>query len=358
MTAARKSGKPEPDWKKIGPCLYRYKGLTYYGLVKHRGKQIRHSLETDDLALARRKLKDWRNDLELTDHTLADRTMKVNAEKFLPTVKGSAASLDNIQRHISKLLKDWPGPLVISKIKKSDCQAWLAKYPDLRPATRNKMVRAARDFFKMAVEDGVIARSPMEGIKYEKPGGITRLTPNEHQFTAIVADLRSQKANGHGREDTADFVELAGRLGLGQAELTAIERQHIHLDVGTIQIFRKKTSEDFTIPIYPAARPIIERRLSAMPADPTARLLPQDDCKKGLESACKRLRYPHFSPRSLRRFFITSALRLGIDVATVAAWQGHGDGGALVLKTYGDTVKLEHSLKMAALFEPQIERCS
>jgi len=38
-----------------------------------------------------------------------------------------------------------------------------------------------------------------------------------------------------------------------------------------------------------------------------------------------------------------------VDVATVAAWQGHKDGGALVLKTYGDAVRLEHSLKMAAL---------
>ncbi|MFZ4776970.1 MAG: tyrosine-type recombinase/integrase, partial [Terrimicrobiaceae bacterium] len=318
------------------------------GLIAPR-QQIRHSLETNDLALARRRLKDWRNDLENTDHGQAARTLQTNAAKFLPTLKGSDSTLANITRHIGKLVDEWPGSSVISKILKSDCQLWLAQYPDLRPATRNKMIRAARDFFKMAVEDKVIARSPMDGITYEKPGGITRLTPNEQQFVTIVADLRSQMSNGHGRDDTADFVELAGRLGLGQAELTAIERQHIHLDEGTIQIFRKKTKKDFTIPIYPAARPIIERRLAALPADPTTRLLPQDDCKKGLEAACKRLKYSHFSPRSLRRFFITSALRLGIDVATVAAWQGHRDGGAMVLKIYGAEVHMNHSLKMAAL---------
>ena len=355
MSKPQKQQERESDWKKIGPCLYRYREGAYYGLVKHRGKQIRHSLETDDLALARRKLKDWRNDLELTDHTLADRTLEVNAEKFLPTVKGSAASLDNIQRHIGKLIKDWPGTRVISKIRKSDCQLWLAKYPDLRPATRNKMIRAGRDFFKMAVEDGVIARNPMEGIKYEKPGGITRLTPNEDQFLAIVADLRSQTANGHGRHDTADFVELAGRLGLGQAELTAIERQHIHLDEGFIQVFRKKTREAFEIPIFPLARPIIERRLAAMPPEQTERLLPQDNCKKGLAEACSRLNFPHFSPRALRRMSITSALRLGIDAPTVASWQGHRDGGALVLKTYGAAVNRDHSLKMAAMLGPKAE---
>jgi integrase len=58
---------------------------------------------------------------------------------------------------------------------------------------------------------------------------------------------------------------------------------------------------------------------------------------------------PNFEPRSLRRFFITTALRAGVDVPTVAAWQGHKDGGALILKTYGDEVRLAHSLQMARL---------
>ncbi len=341
--------KQEADWVKVGACLYRYKNGVYYGLVKHRGKQIRHSLDTSDLAMARRKLKSWRTDLESTDHTLAGRTMEVHKGKFLPTVTGSAASLDNITRHIGKLVDEWTGPAVISKVKKSDCQEWLAQYADLRPATRNKMLRAARAFFQSAVEDGVIARNPMDGMRYEKPGDITRLTPNEDQFSAIVANLRSQVANGHGRQDSADYIELAGRLGLGQAELSGIERQHVHLDAGTIQIFRRKTRQSFLIPIYPLARPIVERRLAAMPADQHARLLPHDDCKKALAGACKRLGFPHFEPRSLRRFFITSALRLGIDAPTIAAWQGHRDGGRLILSTYGDEVRMDHSLKMAAL---------
>lgn len=355
MSKPQKTEETESDWKKIGPCLYRYKNGIYYGLVRHKGKQIRKSLETDDLPLARRKLKDWRNDLDNTDHTLADRTLAVNAEKFLASLTGAESTIDNTKRTIKKLIDAWPGPTVISKIKKSDCDLWLSKYADLSPATQNKMIQDAREFFMLAVDDRVIARSPMEKIKYRKRGDITRLTPTAEQFAAIVADLRAQIWNGHGRDDTADFVELAGRLGLGQAELAAIQRQHINLESGTIQIFRKKTRKEFTIPIYPPAMPIIKRRMADMPPEPTARLLPQDNCKKGLSGACKRLGFPHFEPRSLRRFFITTALRLGIDVATVANWQGHRDGGALVLKTYGDTVKLEHSLKMAALFEPKAD---
>src|SRR4029077_9627231 len=82
---------------------------------------------------------------------------------------------------------------------------------------------------------------------------------------------------------------------------------------------------------------------------PNSRLLPHGNCKKGLAASCKRLGMPNFEPRSLRRFFITTALRGGGDVATVAAWQGHKDGGALILKTYGDEVRLAHSLQMARL---------
>ena len=86
-----------------------------------------------------------------------------------------------------------------------------------------------------------------------------------------------------------------------------------------------------------------------MPLEPEARLLPQDNCRKALEGACGRLKLPHFEPRSLRRFHITRSLRAGIDAPTVASWQGHRDGGALVLKTYQAEVGLAHSLRMAAM---------
>jgi integrase len=92
-----------------------------------------------------------------------------------------------------------------------------------------------------------------------------------------------------------------------------------------------------------------------MRLEPSARLVPHDNCKKGLAAACKRLRLTNFEPRSLRRYFITTALRAGVDVPTVAAWQGHRDNGALILTTYADEVRLSHSLRMAKLLAPPDE---
>ena len=68
--------------------------------------------------------------------------------------------------------------------------------------------------------------------------------------------------------------------------------------------------------------------------------------KKALDAACKRLNLPHFSPRSLRRCFITRAIEKGVDFKTIASWQGHRDGGVLIAKTYSH-LRNENSDNMA-----------
>jgi hypothetical protein len=46
--------------------------------------------------------------------------------------------------------------------------------------------------------------------------------------------------------------------------------------------------------------------------------------------------------------FITRAIELGVDVKVIAEWQGHRDGGKLILDTYSH-VNRAHSQRMAAL---------
>ena len=50
----------------------------------------------------------------------------------------------------------------------------------------------------------------------------------------------------------------------------------------------------------------------------------------------------------MRRMFITSAIERGVDVKVIAQWQGHKDGGKLILGTYSH-VRPAHSLEMAKL---------
>jgi site-specific recombinase XerD len=46
--------------------------------------------------------------------------------------------------------------------------------------------------------------------------------------------------------------------------------------------------------------------------------------------------------------FITRAIEKGVDVKVIAEWQGHKDGGKLILDTYSH-VNPSHSQRMAAL---------
>ena len=57
---------------------------------------------------------------------------------------------------------------------------------------------------------------------------------------------------------------------------------------------------------------------------------------------------PAYSHRSFRRMFITRAIELGADVKVIAEWQGHKDGGKLILATYSH-VNRAHSQRMAQL---------
>jgi integrase len=140
--------------------------------------------------------------------------------------------------------------------------------------------------------------------------------------------------------------------GLGQAEASALHRMDVDLKGGRIVTFRHKTSTGFVIPLYPQARPLLERVCAGKKHDD--HLFRPKNVKKALAAACDRLNLPRFSQRSFRRMFIVRALERGVDPKTVSEWQGHRDGGSLILKTYSH-VRPVHSQRMALLmnFDPE-----
>jgi integrase len=122
--------------------------------------------------------------------------------------------------------------------------------------------------------------------------------------------------------------------------------EHVNLDAGQIVIYRQKTGQRFTIPIYPWARALMERLCNGK--KPGEKLFKIKQARKAITEACKRLDLPIYTHRSLRRMFVTTAIERGIDVQTVSRWQGHRDGGKLILQTYSD-VRDIHSQRMAQL---------
>jgi integrase len=348
-------------FRNLGECLYRFSVNgkpfgPYYARFKSDGAQIKRSLGTDDRALAKRKLAAFREEQRLVDRSqnrltlseLCDRWLKTVRHRAPKTVVGKTALVERIKRH-------WPtGSLTqVGKIRPSECSIWLDLVANRKgrkrkfgPAARNGHIAGLKDVFAMAVRDGVIVKSPAEHLKKEKVGKPIRITPTFEQFKEIIANVRAQTFNGHGADESADFLEFMGLAGLGQAEASSLRRGDVDFDAGRIITFRHKTKAGFAIPLYPQVRPLLERLCEGKAHDePVFEIA---NAKKALGAACRRLGYQPFSQRALRRMFITRAIERGVDVKVLADWQGHKDGGKLILQTYSH-VNPVHSNRMAQL---------
>ena len=70
--------------------LYRYNPSgQYFARVRFRGKLYRRKLETGDLALAKRKLRDFKDELERTDATKGNASFARVLDDYVATLTGA-----------------------------------------------------------------------------------------------------------------------------------------------------------------------------------------------------------------------------------------------------------------------------
>jgi integrase len=348
--------RPKRTLQKVGECLYRYSSNgVYYARIKTEGKEIKRSLGTTDRDIAKRELARFKEQQRQIDRSQGRITLVELCNRYLKTVQHQKPK--TVERKafiVRRIIRHWPtgSQTQVSKIKPSDVDVWLSNY-EFGPASRNLHISCVNEIFDLAVRDRIISRSPAIDLCYAKREKPIRLTPTWEQFNAIIADVRAQPFNADA-QDSADFLEFLGLAGLGQAEAASLTRADIDFDAGRIITFRHKTTTGFAIPIFPQLRPLLERLCDGKSSDDL--IFKIRDAKKALAGACKRLGYPPFSQRALRRMFITRAIERGVDVKVIAEWQGHRDGGKLILDTYSH-VNPVHSQRMAQLMsnEPEPE---
>jgi integrase len=342
--------KKRNAFQKVGECLYRYSSNgVYYARFESGGKEIRRSLRTTDRASAQRALAWLKQEREQVDPTQGKLTLAELCDRYLQTVQHQKPkTIERKTLIIRRVKSHWPsGKLTqIAKIKPSHVDLWISRYP-FGPHSRNLHMACVKEIFEMAVRDGIISRSPAAHLRRVKPPKPIRATPSFEEFKAIVENIRSQKFNGHDAEESADFVEFLGLAGLGKAEAAALRQSDIDWERETITTFRHKTKSGFAIPIYPQLEPLLLRRRRRDDA-PNERVFAINNAKKAIANACRRLNLPQYSHLSFRRMFITRAIERGVDVKVIAEWQGHKDGGKLILDTYSH-VNRAHSHRMAQL---------
>jgi integrase len=336
-------------FQKVGECLYRYSSNgVYYARFESGGKEIRRSLRTTDRASAQRALAWLKQEREQVDPAHGKLTLAELCDHYLQTVQHQKPkTVERKTLIVRRIKKQWPtGKLTqIAKIKPSHVDLWISRYR-FGPHSRNLHMACIKEIFEMAARDGIISRSPATHLRRVKPAKPIRATPSFDEFKAIVESIRSQKFNGHDAEESGDFVEFLGLAGLGKAEAAALRQSDIDWKREKITTFRHKTKSGFAIPLYPQLKPLLLRR--HRDDAPNERVFAIDNAKKAIANACRRLNLPQYSHISFRRMFITRAIERGVDVKVIAEWQGHKDGGKLILDTYSD-VNRAHSQRMAQL---------
>jgi integrase len=341
--------RQKSTFQKVGECLYRYSSNgVYYARFESGGKEIRCSLRTTDRSSAQRTLAWLKQERKEIDPTQGKLSIGELCDRYSETIQHQKPkTIERKSLIICRIKSHWPtGRLTqITKVKPSHVDLWISRY-HLGPHSRNLHMACVKEVFDMAVRDGIISQSPAAHLRRVKPPKPIRATPSLEEFKSIVASIRSQKYNGHDAEESADFVEFLGLAGLGKAEAAALRQSDIDWERETITTFRHKTKSGFAIPIYPQLKPLLLRR--RRDDAPNERVFKIDNVKKAIANACRRLNLPQYSHISFRRMFITRAIERGVDVKVIAEWQGHKDGGKLILDTYSH-VNRAHSHRMAQL---------
>lgn len=223
----------------------------------------------------------------------------------------------------------------------------------------NKAFDAVRRMLDVAVEQGTIHNNPLvgkRGLKAPDRPHKPKL-PEASTLEAIFAEI--ERIGGRGVE-AAIFCRFLAYTGCRQREAGAIRWRDVDDDRGIIRVAGTKTeAATREVPIIPAARELLNRiterrKQSATIAidsepyiDPSSPVLAVKEAQKSLTRACEAVGSPRLTHHDLRDAFATACIEAGVDIPTVAAWLGHADGGALLMKTYAHH-RRAHSVTQAA----------
>lgn len=323
----------------------------YYWQAKIGGKSRRGSLETKSKSVAKTRLRGYmdaaraRLEGESVEglETLGDWLAEwLRREKARPSIKPGT------KQDYEKKAKAIEGCEVMAKsfrlVSSGDCREWWSSLCDeVGAITANARLRVFKAVIKLALDETGRMDDPSKGLNRKPVKKRVRTMPTAETVRAVAETIRAQ-GKRHSRECAA-MVEFAAYSGMRPAEVAAVRGEDISGDWLAVRGGEDgtKNHEERLVPINRALRSVIEREGFD---EREGRLFAIKSPTRALRAACARLGVDSVTPYTLRHFFATSCMEAGIDVATVADWMGHKDGGVLLLKTYTH-VRRAHSLREA-----------
>ena len=349
----QKSPKQDSAFNKVGENLYRHGSSgRYYALLKRSGKQIRKSLKTKDKALARRRLREFKEKVSNlnTDKYLGRINFNELAARWLDVEK-TKLKLSSISRSekcikgLAPFFKD----IAFKNIGRRQCEEWLTKRGQKISASSYKQERRILiALYSYAIKLGIVLDNiaadalPTRSIKNKRA-----IIPSHEQFELLIRTMREADARGiHG----ANLVELLAYSGVRLNEGISLLWQDVAFDQGCFTVTGGETGtknhEIRTVPLFPALRELLERIRGDASPDPEGRIIPINDAKTLMRGSSRKANLPIYTHHSMRHYFCSNAIEAGVDFKVIASWLGHKDGGILVAKTYGH-LRNSHSFEMA-----------
>lgn len=352
---SKKQPETPPDsmsFQKVGECLYRNQSSgTYYALVKRGGKQIRRSLKTKDRKLADRRLAEFRRDIGLETASSEERrlTFAQLGEQWLKLAGATMkpASVERVTYSLKEVCKRF-GSVRITDVSRVMCRDWAAsRATAVGRSTYNKDANVLKAVLAYAVERGILLDSPAKDIPHLKVVNKPVQIPSRQEYETLVETMLRMDARN---KEAVNLVRLLAYSGMRLAEATNMVWREVDFERGLFTVsggeVGTKNGQVRIVPLFPVLRDFLLQLREERGAGPGERIMRNHTAKEAMASACKAAGLPKVTHHSLRHFFVSNAIEVGVDFKTIAAWIGHKDGGLLVAKTYGH-LRDSHSAAMA-----------
>ncbi len=340
------------ELKKVAECLYRNGNKTYFALLKVSGKQIKRSLKTDDMAIAKRRLAELRAKAQRL-HGTENKNIRFEelAENWMESIKPSLKpkSYDRRRVAIVGLLPFFKG-MPVKAIGFAEIDEWKRKRgASISARSHNIELETLKILLRYACERGILMDNRAEAFKRRKQPKAVIEMPSRIQFQELLKALyASPLAVASG---AAWMVEFLAYSGMRVGEACEVRFCDVNFETGTLLVtggeLGTKNHQERMIPLFPNLRNLITRIQTARKtSDRNARIFEIASPRGALPLACKRVGLPRFTVHSLRHFFASNAIENDINFKVISEWLGHSDGGMLVAKTYGH-LRAEFSASMA-----------
>ena len=163
-----KTEQKSQSLNRVGECLYRNGIGIYFALVKVSGKQIKRSLKTNDLALAKRRLSDLRKKTERMHGTESrDSRFEEMAGMWMASIEGGLKDSSHDRRRVAIVsLSPFFRNMPLRSIGFKEIEAWKNRRgAKMSARSHNIELETLNLIFAYAMKRGVLLDNPVADFK-------------------------------------------------------------------------------------------------------------------------------------------------------------------------------------------------